>query len=143
MSLGASEELRFYGNLIKNNLCGRKLDLYKIPGPPGYYLAGGAHLGLRDQAVANAAWAAAAFSSAPNLLLTLEQLASFIMPIIDSQHLTPPCMHLDSSCNDAAALLCQATSPTCCGTTTTFKRLSGPTSMGASAASAWVDSTSY
>lgn len=32
---------RFYGNLLKNNLFGRKYDLYKIPGPPGYYLAGG------------------------------------------------------------------------------------------------------
>ncbi len=40
MSLGPSEELRFYGNLLMNNLWGRKYDLYKIPGPPGYYLAG-------------------------------------------------------------------------------------------------------
>jgi hypothetical protein len=40
MSLGPSEELRFYGNLIKNNMFGHKFDLYKIPGPPGYYLAG-------------------------------------------------------------------------------------------------------
>jgi hypothetical protein len=40
MSLGASEEVRFYGNLIKNNLFGSKYDLYKIPGPPGYWLAG-------------------------------------------------------------------------------------------------------
>jgi len=40
MSLGPSEELRFYGNLLKNNLFGKKWDLYKIPGPPGYYLAG-------------------------------------------------------------------------------------------------------
>jgi hypothetical protein len=40
MSLGASEEVRFYGNLIKNNLFGAKYDLHKIPGPPGYWLAG-------------------------------------------------------------------------------------------------------
>lgn len=41
MSLGPSEELRFYGNLLKNNLFGKKYDLYSIPGPPGYCLAGG------------------------------------------------------------------------------------------------------
>lgn len=40
MSLGPSEELRFYGNLLKNNLFGAKYDLHKIPGPPSYWLAG-------------------------------------------------------------------------------------------------------
>lgn len=40
MSLGASEEVRFYLNLLRNNLFGPKYDLYKIPGPPGYRLAG-------------------------------------------------------------------------------------------------------
>jgi hypothetical protein len=45
MSLGASEELRFYINLLKNNLFGPKYDLYKIPGPTGYRLAGGCRPG--------------------------------------------------------------------------------------------------
>jgi hypothetical protein len=40
MSLGASEELRFYSNMLKNNLLGPKYDLYKIPGPKGYTLLG-------------------------------------------------------------------------------------------------------
>lgn len=45
MSLGPSEELRFYGNLLKNNLFGAKYDLRKIPGPPGYWLAGACIVG--------------------------------------------------------------------------------------------------
>jgi hypothetical protein len=40
MSLGTSEELRFYTNLLKNNLFGPKYDLHKIPGPKGYTLLG-------------------------------------------------------------------------------------------------------
>lgn len=40
MSLGASEEVRFYVNLLRNNLFGTKYDLYKIPGPPGYRALG-------------------------------------------------------------------------------------------------------
>jgi hypothetical protein len=36
----SSEELRFYANLFYNNLFGPKYDLYKIPGPPGYWLWG-------------------------------------------------------------------------------------------------------
>lgn len=40
MSLGPSEEVRFYLNLLRNNLFGPKYDLYKIPGPPGYRFAG-------------------------------------------------------------------------------------------------------
>ena len=40
MSSGG-EELRFYLNLLRNNLFGRKYDLYKVPGPPAYPLLGG------------------------------------------------------------------------------------------------------
>lgn len=40
MSIGSSEEVRFYINLVKNNWFGQKYDLNKVPGPPGYRIAG-------------------------------------------------------------------------------------------------------
>eukprot|EP00878_Enallax_costatus_P000623 GHUV01000725.1.p1 GENE.GHUV01000725.1~~GHUV01000725.1.p1 ORF type:complete len:552 (+),score=175.13 GHUV01000725.1:213-1868(+) len=40
MSIGSSEEIRFYINLAKNNWFGQKYDLNKVPGPPGYRIAG-------------------------------------------------------------------------------------------------------
>ena len=34
------EDVRYYGHLLYNNLFAPKFDLYKIPGPPGYWLWG-------------------------------------------------------------------------------------------------------
>jgi hypothetical protein len=41
MAVSARDELKLYGNLVYNALFGPKYDLYKIPGPPGYWLWGG------------------------------------------------------------------------------------------------------
>eukprot|EP00877_Chromochloris_zofingiensis_P012409 jgi/Chrzof1/7421/Cz02g23030.t1 len=58
MSLGTSEEVRFYLNLLKNTLWGPKYDLYKIPGPPGYRMAGNIpHLMRPDYHVQALEWA--------------------------------------------------------------------------------------
>ena len=40
MSVGSSDEVGFYVNLIRNNWLGPKYDLMKIPGPPGYWFVG-------------------------------------------------------------------------------------------------------
>jgi len=40
MAVSASEELKLYGNLLYNALFSPKFDMYKIPGPPGYWLWG-------------------------------------------------------------------------------------------------------
>lgn len=40
MAITPSDEARLYGNLIYNNLFAPRYDLYKIPGPPGYWLWG-------------------------------------------------------------------------------------------------------
>lgn len=40
MSISVRDELAIYGRLAYNLLLGPKYDLYKIPGPPGYWLWG-------------------------------------------------------------------------------------------------------
>ena len=40
MTVTATEELRLYSSLLYNYLFGPKYDLYKVPGPPGYWLWG-------------------------------------------------------------------------------------------------------
>lgn len=57
-SQGYSDGLRFYVNLLRNNVFGSSYDLYKIPGPPAYMFAGHIPYLMRpDYHVAALEWA--------------------------------------------------------------------------------------